>query len=79
MSDKQDNETLGCFSFILVLIAVIGVTFAMTFCSVHDSTSNSIRQSICKQLYQKNTNSYINCCNRNLEESIKLIKDISNE
>ena len=69
-----DNFTIAMFILIAVVIIFgIGAGIGVIETSIDDN------QLICKQLYQKDTNDYINCNANSIKENIKLIKDISND
>lgn len=69
-----DNFLIGTF----ILIAIFFI-FGIGSCIGIVETNKDKNQLICKQLYQKDTNAYINCNAKSIEENIKLIKDISND
>ena len=74
------SEELGTFFgmiFVVVVISIIGFSFGRAIKT--DDTIRAINQKICKQLYQQNTNKYINCSTKDINENIKLIKDITND
>ena len=58
---------------------IVGLGFALGRVIKTDDTIRAINQKICKQLYQQNTNKYINCSTKDINENIKLIKDITND
>ena len=64
---------------IIALIVVTGLVFGGGLRVGINETTTEIKQSICKQLYQQNTNKYINCSTKDINENIKLIKDITND
>lgn len=68
-------------SFLTAMFILILVVFMFAFGAGIGTikTSRLDNQLICKQLYQKDTNAYINCNAKPTEENIKLIKDISND
>ena len=74
------NEEVGTF-FVLIFIVAIIMTFgfALGKCIKNDDTIREINREICKQLYTKDTNKYINCNTKDINENIKLIKDITND
>ena len=74
------NEEVGTF-FVLIFIVAMIMTFgfALGKCIKNNDTIIEINQKICKQLYQQNTNKYINCSTKDINENIKLIKDITND
>ena len=70
---------------VAIIFTLIILTFGFIsgfFTGIENGKKNSInstRQSICKQLYQQNTNKYIKCSTKDINENIKLIKDITND
>lgn len=69
-----DNFLIGIF-----ILIVLFFTFVIGACIGITETNIDKNQLICKQLYQKDTNAYINCKAKSTDENIKLIKDISND
>lgn len=68
-------------NFITTMLILIAVVMMFAFGAGYGTikTYRNDNQLICKQLYQKDTNAYINCNVKSTEENIKLIKDISND
>ena len=74
------SEEVGTFFGMIFVVAIIMVFgFALGRVTKTDDTIRAINQKICKQLYQQNTNKYINCSTKDINENIKLIKDITND
>lgn len=74
------SEELGTFFGMIFVVAVISTLgFSLGRAIKTDDTIRAINQKICKQLYQQNTNKYINCSTKDINENIKLIKDITND
>lgn len=74
------SEEAGTFFGMIIIVAVISTLgFALGRAIKTDDTIRAINQKICKQLYQQNTNKYINCSTKDINENIKLIKDITND
>ena len=74
------SEEVGTFFGMIFVVAIIMVfVFALGRVTKTDDTIRAINQKICKQLYQQNTNKYINCSTKDINENIKLIKDITND
>lgn len=69
-----DNFLIAIF-LLIVAVFIFGIGSGIGVIE----TNRDKNQLICKQLYQKDTNAYINCNAKPTEENIKLIKDISNE
>lgn len=72
--NKNDNDLL--YGFFAVLIFVF-LTWLITFIYTSATYEHQINRKICQQLYQYNTNGYINCNSKGLNGNIRLIKDIS--
>lgn len=74
------SDEVGTF-FVLVFIVTILIVFGFALGKAvkSEKITRGINQKICKQLYQQNTNKYINCSTKDINENIKLIKDISND
>jgi len=68
----------GLFGLI-TFIVTIGFTFGAGLTIGINETTAEIKQNICKQLYIKDTNKYIDCNTKDINENIKLIKDITND
>ena len=68
-------------NFLIAIFILIAVVFIFAFGAGIGviETNRDKNQLICKQLYQKDTNAYINCNAKSTDENIKLIKDISND
>lgn len=69
------NEEIGTFFgliFIVLIIIVFG--FALGRSVKNEKFTSKINQKICRQLYTKDTNKYINCNTKDIDENIKLIK-----
>ena len=64
---------------LVAFIVITGLTFGAGLRIGINETTTEIKQNICKQLYQQNTNKYINCSTKDINENIKLIKDITND
>ena len=74
------SEEAGTFFALIFIVAIIMIFgFALGKWIKNDDTIREINQKICKQLYQQNTNKYINCNTKDIDENIKLIKDITND
>ena len=74
------REEAGTFFGMIIVVAVISTLgFALGRAIKIDNTIRNVNQKICKQLYQQNTNKYINCSTKDINENIKLIKDITND
>ena len=74
------SEEAGTFFGVIIVVGVIIILgLALSRCIKNDDTIREVNQKICKQLYQQNTNKYINCRTKDINENIKLIKDISND
>lgn len=73
---EEAGTVLGVI-FVVAVISTLG--FALGRAIKTDDTIRAINQKICKQLYQQNTNKYINCSTKDINENIKLIKDITND
>lgn len=74
------SEEIGTFLgliFIVVISMVFGFTLGRAIKT--DDTIRAINQKMCKQLYTKDTNKYINCSTKDINENTKLIKDITND
>lgn len=74
---SEELETFFGMIFVVVVISIIG--FSLGRAIKTDDTIRAINQKICKQLYQQNTNKYINCSTKDINENTKLIKDITND
>lgn len=74
MEERKTNTTDVIIAIIIISLLVI---FLCASCSNLGrlEESKQIRQQICKQVYT-NTNDYINCSHRPIEETIRLIKPI---
>ena len=59
---------------LIVFIVITGLTFGAGLRIGINETTTEIKQNICKQLYTKDTNKYINCNTKDIDENIKLIK-----
>ena len=64
---------------LIVFIVITGLTFGAGLRIGINETTAEIKQNICKQLYIKDTNKYIDCNTKDINENIKLIKDITND
>ncbi len=74
------NEEVGTFFALIFIVSIIIVFgFALGRNVKNEKFTSEINQKICKQLYQQNTNKYINCSTKDINENIKLIKDITND
>ena len=74
------SEEAGTFFGVIIVVGVIIILgSALGRCIKNDDTIREVNQKICKQLYQQNTNKYINCSAKDINENIKLIKDITND
>ena len=74
------SEEVGTFFGMITVVAmIITLGFSLGRVIKTDDTIRAINQKICKQLYQQNTNKYINCSTKDINENIKLIKDITND
>lgn len=74
------NEEVGTFFGLIFIVAMIMVFgFALGRCIKNDDTIREINQKICKQLYIKDTNKYVDCNTKDINENIKLIKDTTND
>ena len=74
------NEEVGTFFALIFIVAIIIVFgFALGRIIKNEKITSEINQQICKQLYTKDTNKYINCNTKDIYENIKLIKDITND
>ena len=75
MNKDDDKYTgAGCLFIIIVFILIAILVYIYT----STRTENNINAHVCKQLYSYDTNKFINCSKKDIEENIKLIKDISN-
>lgn len=75
MNNDDDKYTgAGCLLIIIVFILIAILVYIYT----STRTENNINAHICKQLYSYDTNKFIGCSQKGIEENIKLIKDISN-
>lgn len=73
MSDEE------CKVFWIFLIPLTWVAvFGIGWCTGHDTTVKSTRQTICRE-FIKETPDYINCNTKGLDEIIKMIKEQTNE
>ena len=73
------SEEAGTFFGMIIVVGVI-ITLGFSFRAIKThKTIRTINQKICKQIYQQNTNKYINCSTKDINENIKLIKDITND
>lgn len=75
----MNDEVVTFFGMIIVVGVIITIGFSLGRAIKTDDTIRAINQKICKQLYQQNTNKYINCSTKDINENIKLIKDITND
>ena len=75
----MSEEAGTFFGMIIVVGVIITLGFSLGRAIKNDDTIRAINQKICKQLYQQNTNKYINCNTKDINENIKLIKDIRND
>ena len=75
----MSDEAVTFFGMIFIVAVFITLGFSLGRAIKIHKTIRTINQKICKQLYQQNTNKYINCSTKNINENIKLIKDISND
>ena len=66
------------FGLIAVLV-ITGLTFGGGLRVGINETTAEIKEGIYKQLYAKDTSKYINCNTKDIDENIKLIKDITND
>lgn len=73
MSDEE-CKVLWIFVIPLTWVAVFGIGW----CTGNDATVKSTRQTICRE-FMKETNNYINCNTKGLNEVIKMIKEQTNE
>lgn len=64
---------------IITLIVLVSLAFGSGLKIGINETTTETNQKICKQLYIKDTNKYINCNAKDIDENIKLIKDITND
>lgn len=64
---------------LIFFIVITGLTFGAGLRIGINETTTEIKQNICKQLNIKDTNKYINCSTKDINENIKLIKDITND
>lgn len=74
----EERKTSTTESIILAIIAIsLPVIFLCALCNSlgEVESDRQIRQQICKQVYT-NTNDYINCSHRPIEETIELLKPI---
>ena len=76
LMNEEAGTVLGLV-FIFAIIVCLG--FALGRAIKTDDTIRAINQKICKQLYQQNTNKYINCSTKDINKNIELIKDITND
>ena len=75
----MSDEAGTFFGMIIVVVIIMVFGFALGRVIKTDDTIRAINQKICKQLYIKDTNKYINCSTKDINENIKLIKDITND
>lgn len=73
-NDDAKYASIGCVFIIAVIILIAILVYIYT----STRTENNINAHICKQLYNYDTNKFISCSQKGIEENIKLIKDISN-
>ena len=64
---------------LIAVLAITGLTFGGGLRVGINETTTEIKQNICKQLYIKDTNKYIDCNTKDINENIELIKDITND
>ena len=76
MNKEQSNNNDPLAGFFIGLFSVF-LTWLITALYTSGKFESQTNRSICQQLYQYNTNSYINCNSKRLSENIRLIKDIS--
>ena len=69
---NEEIETFFALIFIVLIIIVFG--FALGRSVKNEKFTSKINQKICRQLYAKDTNKYINCNTKDIDENIKLIK-----
>ena len=71
------NDEVGTF-FVLIFIVTLLILFgfALGRAVKNEKSISEINQKICRQLYQKDTNKYINCSSREIYKNIELIRDI---
>lgn len=68
---KSGGELVLTLVFLALLVYVAGFVFG------YSKAQSNINKNICKQLYLKDTVSYIKCQDEFVNENIKLIKDKS--
>lgn len=74
------NEEAGTvLGLVFIITIIVGLGFVLGRVIKTGDTTRAINQKICKQLYQQNTNKYINCNTKDIDENITLIKDITND
>ena len=71
----NEDNLFGLIAFIVIT----GLAFGSGLKIGINETTTETNQKICKQLYIKDTNKYINCSTKDINENIKLIKDITND
>lgn len=71
MSD-EDKEVIGFIVFIGLIL--LGVGYGVGFVYGNDTTVTSTRQTLCRE-FMTETNNYINCNTKGLDEIIKMIKE----
>ena len=70
----------GDYLFGLIIVLVItSLAFGGGLRVGINETTTEIKQNICKQLYIKDTNKYVDCNTKDINENIKLIKDVTND
>ena len=73
------GEGISAVILTIIVCALIYMIFSLGVPIGRENATIQIRQKICKQLYQQDTNKYINCNTKDINENIKLIKDITND
>jgi hypothetical protein len=76
---RMNEEAGTVLGLVFIFTIIVGLGFALGRAIKTDDTIREINQKICKQLYQQNTNKYINCSTKDINENIELIKDITND
>ena len=71
----NEDSLFGMIAFIVIT----GLTFGAGLRIGINETTTETNQKICEQLYTKDTNKYIDCNTKDINENIKLIKDITND
>lgn len=75
MEEKKTSTAVAIILTIILSAIPIFILCALYYENGQISANNQTRQQICKQVYT-NTNDYINCSHRPIEETIKLLKPI---